>query len=78
MKGDHEKAALYFQRALRLNKRLLAAWTLLGHEYVEVLKNIHIYIMSTDTHTHTHTQKHTNAHTRKHTHKHRDTRLKSL
>lgn len=29
---------LYFQRALRLNPNFLAAWTLIGHEYVE-LKN---------------------------------------
>ena len=28
----------YFQRALKLNKRCLSAWTLMGHEYLE-LKN---------------------------------------
>ena len=39
LKGLHEKAVAYFKRALRLNRRFLGAWTLLGHEYVE-LKNI--------------------------------------
>ena len=29
---------LYFQRALKLDKRCLSAWTLMGHEYLE-LKN---------------------------------------
>ncbi|GCC32108.1 hypothetical protein chiPu_0010568 [Chiloscyllium punctatum] len=33
------KAALYFQRALKLNPRYLGAWTLMGHEYME-MKNI--------------------------------------
>ncbi|XP_046857700.1 cell division cycle protein 23 homolog [Xenia sp. Carnegie-2017] len=32
----HEKAILYFQRALRLNPRYLSAWTLMGHEYMEM------------------------------------------
>ncbi|OBS80941.1 hypothetical protein A6R68_20837, partial [Neotoma lepida] len=32
----HEKAALYFQRALKLNPRYLGAWTLMGHEYMEM------------------------------------------
>lgn len=27
---------LYFQRALKLNCRFLAAWTLMGHEYMEM------------------------------------------
>ena len=38
LKGAHETAILYFRRALRLNPAYLAAWTLMGHEYVE-LKN---------------------------------------
>lgn len=36
LKAKHEKAATYFQRALKLNPRYLSAWTLLGHEYVEM------------------------------------------
>ena len=36
--GAHEKAVLYFRRALRLDSSFLPAWTLMGHEYVE-LKN---------------------------------------
>jgi tetratricopeptide (TPR) repeat protein len=35
---EHEKAVLYFRRALRLDAACLSAWTLMGHEYVE-LKN---------------------------------------
>ena len=27
---------LYFARALRLDRRFLSAWTLMGHEYVEL------------------------------------------
>jgi len=38
LKGQHDRAVLYFRRALKLNHRYLAAWTLMGHEYVE-LKN---------------------------------------
>ncbi|GAM17299.1 hypothetical protein SAMD00019534_004740 [Acytostelium subglobosum LB1] len=36
---EHEKAILYFQRALKLNDKYLAAWTLIGHEYLEI-KNV--------------------------------------
>lgn len=43
--SDHEQAVLYFRRALRLNRSYLAAWTLMGHEYVE-LKNTHAAIES--------------------------------
>lgn len=39
MKAYHAKAIRYFQRALRLNRRYLSAWTLMGHEFVE-MKNI--------------------------------------
>ncbi|KAJ1929592.1 Anaphase-promoting complex subunit 8 [Tieghemiomyces parasiticus] len=38
LRTEHEKAVVYFQRALKLNRRYLSAWTLMGHEYVE-LKN---------------------------------------
>lgn len=38
LKQLHEKAVIYFQRALKLNRGYLSAWTLMGHEYVE-LKN---------------------------------------
>lgn len=36
LKALHERAILYFQRALRLNRTFLSAWTLMGHEYVEL------------------------------------------
>ena len=36
LRGDHEKAVLYFRRALRLNPRHQSAWTLMGHEFVEL------------------------------------------
>ena len=38
LRGDHEKAVLYFKQALKLNPKHVVAWTLLGHEFVE-LKN---------------------------------------
>lgn len=38
MKSEHEKAVMYFRRALALDRNFLSAWTLMGHEYVE-LKN---------------------------------------
>jgi len=38
LKGAHEKAVLYFRRALKLDSHFLSAWTLMGHEFVE-LKN---------------------------------------
>eukprot|EP00041_Stephanoeca_diplocostata_P014002 m.251502 g.251502 ORF g.251502 m.251502 type:complete len:618 (+) comp19539_c0_seq4:264-2117(+) len=38
LKNRHEKAVIYFQRALKLNRSYLSAWTLMGHEYME-LKN---------------------------------------
>ncbi|CAK7234423.1 Anaphase-promoting complex subunit 8 [Sporothrix curviconia] len=41
----HEKAVLYFRRALALDRGCLSAWTLMGHEYVE-LKNTHAAIES--------------------------------
>uniref|UniRef100_M1CA81 Cell division cycle n=1 Tax=Solanum tuberosum TaxID=4113 RepID=M1CA81_SOLTU len=36
LKGQHEKSVMYFRRALKLNKNYLSAWTLMGHEYVEM------------------------------------------
>ncbi|KAJ0540035.1 putative tetratricopeptide-like helical domain superfamily [Helianthus annuus] len=36
LKGLHEKSVMYFRRALKLDKKYLSAWTLMGHEYVEM------------------------------------------
>uniref|UniRef100_A0A7S3ZFV4 Cdc23 domain-containing protein n=1 Tax=Lotharella globosa TaxID=91324 RepID=A0A7S3ZFV4_9EUKA len=36
LKGEHERAVIYFKRALRLDPSYLSAWTLMGHEYVEM------------------------------------------
>lgn len=38
LKNQHEKAVLYFQRALKVCPSYLSAWTLMGHEFLE-LKN---------------------------------------
>ena len=35
-RGDHQKSVMYFQRALRLNPNYISAWTLMGHEYMEM------------------------------------------
>ncbi|KAH7933484.1 hypothetical protein HPB49_013176 [Dermacentor silvarum] len=43
--AQHEKAVLYFGRALRLNPNYFAAWTLMGHEYME-MKNTNAAIQS--------------------------------
>ncbi|ODV81191.1 uncharacterized protein CANTADRAFT_46624 [Suhomyces tanzawaensis NRRL Y-17324] len=45
MKCEHGKAIMYYKRALTLNKNCLSAWTLMGHEFVE-LKNSHAAIES--------------------------------
>jgi anaphase-promoting complex subunit 8 len=37
--SDHIKAILYFKKALKLDRNYLAAWTLMGHEHLE-MKNI--------------------------------------
>jgi hypothetical protein len=37
---DHKRAILYFQRALKLNPQYLSAWTLMGHEYVELMNTV--------------------------------------
>ncbi|ONK80372.1 uncharacterized protein A4U43_C01F16960 [Asparagus officinalis] len=36
LKGQHEKSVIYFRRALKLNRKYLTAWTLMGHEFVEM------------------------------------------
>lgn len=43
--SQHEKAVMYFRRALTLDRSFLSAWTLMGHEYIE-LKNTHSAIES--------------------------------
>lgn len=43
LKAEHEKAVLYFRRALTLDRNFQSAWTLMGHEYVE-LRNTHAAI----------------------------------
>ncbi|WVQ85576.1 hypothetical protein IAT38_007742 [Cryptococcus sp. DSM 104549] len=42
-RADHTKAITYFRRSLMLNREYLPAWTLMGHEFVE-LKNSHAAI----------------------------------
>ena len=43
--SEHEKAVMYFRRALTLDRSFLSAWTLMGHEYIE-LKNTQAAIES--------------------------------
>ena len=43
--SEHEKAVMYFRRALTLDRSFLSAWTLMGHEYLE-LKNTQAAIES--------------------------------
>ncbi|GAA5991040.1 hypothetical protein JCM11641_006599 [Rhodosporidiobolus odoratus] len=45
LRRDHERAILYFRRALKLDRGYLSAWTLMGHEYVEI-KNTNAAIAS--------------------------------
>ncbi|ODV93722.1 hypothetical protein PACTADRAFT_77235 [Pachysolen tannophilus NRRL Y-2460] len=45
LRFEHEKAIMYYKRALTLSKNCLSAWTLMGHEFVE-LKNSHAAIES--------------------------------
>lgn len=45
LKSEHEKAVMYFRRALTLDRAFLTAWTLMGHEFVE-MKNTHAAIES--------------------------------
>ncbi|KAF2021420.1 TPR-like protein [Aaosphaeria arxii CBS 175.79] len=44
-KSEHEKAVIYFRRALTLDRTFLSAWTLMGHEFIE-MKNTHAAIES--------------------------------
>lgn len=34
--GLHDKSANYFKQTIRLNPTWIHAWTLLGHEYIEL------------------------------------------
>jgi len=43
LRGEHEKAVMYFHRALSLDKNNLVPWILVGHSFVE-LKNIPLAI----------------------------------
>lgn len=45
LRSEMEKAITYFRRATELNQSYLSAWTLMGHEYIEV-KNSHAAIES--------------------------------
>jgi cytochrome c-type biogenesis protein CcmH/NrfG len=36
LRREHEKAVKYFKRAVQLDPTHLAAWTLMGHEYIEM------------------------------------------
>jgi anaphase-promoting complex subunit 8 len=36
LRGDHAKAVIYFKRAIKLDPKFLSAWTLMGHEYLEM------------------------------------------
>ncbi|KAF7376203.1 Anaphase-promoting complex subunit 8 [Mycena sanguinolenta] len=45
LRGEHGKSVQYFHRATQLDRTYLAAWTLMGHEYVE-MKNSHAAIES--------------------------------
>ncbi|EGN99880.1 hypothetical protein SERLA73DRAFT_106741 [Serpula lacrymans var. lacrymans S7.3] len=43
LRAEHEKAVKYFRRATQLDRTYLSAWTLMGHEFVE-MKNSHAAI----------------------------------
>ncbi|KAG7098625.1 hypothetical protein E1B28_000546 [Marasmius oreades] len=43
LRAEHAKSIKYFRRAVELEPKFLSAWTLLGHEYVEI-KNSHAAI----------------------------------
>eukprot|EP00178_Gracilaria_changii_P019879 TRINITY_DN576_c0_g1_i1.p1 TRINITY_DN576_c0_g1~~TRINITY_DN576_c0_g1_i1.p1 ORF type:complete len:556 (+),score=70.02 TRINITY_DN576_c0_g1_i1:461-2128(+) len=36
LRGQHDHALSYFRRALKLNRNYLSAWTLMGHEFMEM------------------------------------------
>jgi anaphase-promoting complex subunit 8 len=46
MRGDHEKAVKYLKRATELDRTFYQAWTLMGHEYLELNHNTHAAIES--------------------------------
>lgn len=51
LRGDHDRAVHYFQRALKLDRHYLSAWTLMGHELLELKKvsaAIHAYRTAVD------------------------------
>lgn len=43
LRGQPERAVKYFKRATQLDHTYLSAWTLMGHEFVE-MKNAHAAI----------------------------------
>lgn len=45
IRSDHTKAVIYFQRALKLDPTYLSAWTLMGHEFMEI-KNANAAVQS--------------------------------
>ena len=45
LRSQHEKAVLYFQRSVKLNPLYLSAWTLMGHEFME-MKNTNAAIQA--------------------------------
>ena len=40
LRGEHEKAVVHFQRALKLNPKFVSAYTLMGYEYMEMKNTI--------------------------------------
>ncbi|XP_018007183.1 cell division cycle protein 23 homolog [Hyalella azteca] len=40
LRGEHEKAVVHFQRALKLNPKFVSAYTLMGYEYMEMKSTI--------------------------------------
>lgn len=36
LRSEHQKAVVYFQRALSLDPQYLSAWILMGHEFIEL------------------------------------------
>ena len=45
LRSQHEKAVVYFQRCIKLNPLFLSAWTLMGHEFME-MKNTNAAIQA--------------------------------
>lgn len=44
LKTQRTRAIQYFQRALKLNRNYTSAWTLMGHEYVELKVSCRVYV----------------------------------